>query len=409
MRRALLALLVIIAPSVAAAQSGEFNAELYRMLSRDIFSTNGTLYLKPMVESVNATSNSRFFNSAYIPRRSAKPYFKVSLNGMLGLVSDKRKSYTPVFPTDSLTLEGLSRYGTITIGGFNVRDTLGLTYYAIKTVLSDGIRQGKIVFPKKAPTVLGGQGVKIDLNHDVLKELIKSNPAFALLSKAFQDTILTKVDGFPWFVTLPSGGNMSAIAAMVPQVEIGSLFGTEMLVRCIPPIDLGKYVGKFSFWGLGLKHSISQYFPESSYRIDEQGFKQPAPIFDLCVQFVGQGSHLTNTVGETNAELTANAVMWDANIHASKSIPGILDVYTGLSYEKLFINSSYLFYIPIEIQRQISPDYKDTKPQSVNLEVDDDNFKFVIGAKRDFGRLTVFVDYNVSKFDIFTGGIQYRF
>ncbi len=405
----MIAMLLAIVPTLAVAQNTEFNAELYRMLSRDIFSTNGTLYLKPMVESVNATSNSRFFNSAYIPRQSAKPYFKVSLNGMLGLVSDKRKNYTPVFPTDTLTPAGLLRYGSFTLGGFNVRDTLGLTYYAIKTILSDGIRQGKIAFPKQAPTVLGGQGVKIILDHQILKELISANPAFSYLSKAFQDTVLSKVDAFPWYVTLPSGGNMSAIAAMVPQVEIGSLFGTELLVRCIPPVDLGKYIGKFSFWGLGLKHSISQYFPESSYRIDEQGFRQPAPIFDLCLQFVGQGSHLTNTVGETNAELTANAVMWDANIHASKSIPGILDVYTGLSYEKLYINSSYLFYIPIEIQHQISPDFKDTKPQSVNLEVDDDNFKFVIGAKRDFGRLTIYLDYNVSKFDIFTGGIQYRF
>ena len=396
-------------PAFSWAQNNEFNAELYRMLSRDIFATNGTLYLKPMVESVNATANSRFFNSAFIPKKVQKPYFKVSLNGMLGLVSDKRKSYTPVFPTDSLTVEGLSRYGTITLGGFNVRDTLGLTYYAIKTVLSDGIRQGKLKFPKQAPTVLGGQGVKIDLPHDVIKDLIKSNPAFSFLNKSFQDTVLSKIDGFPWYVTLPSGGDMSTLAAMVPQIEIGSLYGTEMLIRCIPPIDLGKYVGKFSFWGIGLKHSISQSFPESSYMIDEQGIKQPAPIFDLCVQVVGQGSHLTNTVGETNAELTANAVMWDFNINASKSIPGIMAIYTGLSYEKLFINSSYLFYIPIEIQRQISPDFKDTKPQSVNLEVDDDNFKFVIGAKRDFGKFSICLDYNISKFEIFTGGIQYRF
>ena len=41
--------------------------------------------------------------------------------------------------------------------------------------------------------------------------------------------------------------------------------------------------------------------------------------------------------------------------------------------------------------------------------VSHDNIKWVIGVKKDFGPVAIFASYNVSKFDIFNGGIQYSF
>ena len=94
----------------------------------------------------------------------------------------------------------------------------------------------------------------------VLDSLVKEDLIFGYLPKGLQDTILTTISQFPTNFTLPQGGNINTMIAGVPQIEIGSLWGTELLIRFIPPVNLGENIGDFAFWGLGLKHSITQYF-----------------------------------------------------------------------------------------------------------------------------------------------------
>jgi hypothetical protein len=224
--------------------------------------------------------------------------------------------------------------------------------------------------------------------------------------------------GFPNLFNLPEGGNLNYLFAGVPQFEIGSLYGTELLVRFIPPVNMGDEIGDFAFWGFGLKHSISQYFNKG----DEPGRR----YFDAAIQIVYQGTHLDNKIGVTNAELKANATMMSYNLQASKHIEGWLDIYTGFSYETININSDYTYYLPIEVQWQlglIDPKAKggidnteptpghpgDQNPQKAIIKLNDDNIKWTIGLSRDIGPITLFADFNISKFNIFTGGIIYNF
>jgi hypothetical protein len=408
---------MFLAFGMAKAQTAStYTIDLARAFGRDIFELNGVPYLQPLVQSINATSNSGFFNTAYIPKKDSF-YIKISVRGMLGFVRDDQKTFQPQYPRSELSLEELSRYvqiDPIHMKVTGISDTAGLIHYALRVYLNRGLETGAIAPPERAPTVLGSSQVKyLQLPKQVLDSLFQHYPQFGGVAlydilpanlRQTIDTILLKE--FPAQFALPQGGDLNTLLAAIPQIEIGSFMGTELLLRFIPPVDFGEYIGNFAFWGVGIKHSISQYF-------------EGRP-FDLSVQAVYQGTHLTNTIGVTNAELKAVSTIWDFNVQASKSFEGIIDVYAGLGYEMLSIHSDYKYYLPIEVQRTLGlvdanyqrnpPQYPgDNQPQTTNLKLIDRSLKFVAGLAKTIGPVTIFADYNVSKVNIISGGIQVSF
>lgn len=413
--------------------------DVSRRFSRDIFKMNGVPYLQPMVEAVNATSNSRFFSLAYVPRKVDKPYFKFGLHSMLGFVREDMKTYKPEFPMEELTFNEAAKYAEIINQTVNIKDTAGLIYYLFKTILYDGVQRGSLFPPDKAATILGSKTTSLVLYPDTLRSIIKDNPIYGFLTEDMQDSVLNAVTALPAFFTLPQGGNINTIFASVPQVEIGSLFGTELLLRGIPPVYMGENIGDFAFWGIGIKHSISQYFNQNYYdsetRSEDPFLPKEIPnlgrnAFNLAVQLVYQGTHLENTVGVTNSELKSNATFWNFNIHASQNIEGIVDIYSGFSLETMSISTDFTYYLPVEVQGQLGlllmiyyPDGTsfigdtdpengypgDTEPQYSTIKIKDTNIKWVIGAAKEIGPIVIFADFSISQFNIFTGGILYKF
>jgi hypothetical protein len=148
----------------------------------------------------------------------------------------------------------------------------------------------------------------------------------------------------------------------------------------------------------------------------------------LAVQAVYQGTYLKNTIGVTNSDLRADATFWDFNIHTSKAfLDDKLNIYAGFSYELFNINSNFTYTLPMQTQIQLglrevdsttipyttkppSPEFPgDTIPQTSNLRITDANYKLVFGITYQIGPVAIFIDYNISKFNIFTGGIEVRF
>src|SRR2546426_6528128 len=59
----------------------------------------------------------------------------------------------------------------------------------------------------------------------------------------------------------PGGFDIENFALAVPQATIGTVFGTRAVVRWIS-LDVGNTdLGKVDLFGIGVQHSISQYFP----------------------------------------------------------------------------------------------------------------------------------------------------
>jgi len=60
---------------------------------------------------------------------------------------------------------------------------------------------------------------------------------------------------------MPNGGNLTAIPMLIPQVLVGLPAGNELMLRIFPKVKISEDIGDLSFWGIGVKHSISQYIP----------------------------------------------------------------------------------------------------------------------------------------------------
>ncbi len=419
-------------------RASDYTINLARAFGRELFEMNGVPYLQPLVETINSTSNSGFFNRAYVPKTVEKPYFRVALKGMLGFVRDDMKNYEPNMPNESLNLDKLSKYINYSIDLSNplspkfivtgIPDTAALILYAFKIYAHRGLETDLIKLPKSAPTILGYDEKDIYIPRYAIDSLVKNYPVIPIINKPLFDvlpdslraTILMAVGQFPEYFSLPKGGNINSIIAGVPQFEIGSLYGTELLLRFIPPVYMGENIGNFAFWGLGLKHSLSQYFE--------------SPI-DIAFQTVYQGTYLKNSVGVTNSELKALATIWDFNLEFGKRFENVLDFYAGFSYELLSIKSDFTYFLPIETQAQLGllemikigetpngqPIYRilppdasrgfpgDTESQKTNVNINDENFKFIFGVSRSFGPFTIFLDYSLSKFNILSAGLEFTF
>ncbi|NQW30748.1 MAG: hypothetical protein HQ472_09585 [Ignavibacteria bacterium] len=419
-------LILFVVPAMLPAQQlyVPLNVDITRAVTKDLFETNAVPYIQPMVTTLNATSNARFFDQAYVPDTVSSPYYKVSLNGMYGQILEDQRWYTPSInfgPRINVASE-LAKYGTISLVdgkfqyviGNTYNDTLGLTTSLVRELLRDAVDSSYFVLPDSAATLFGNKPdarVFVPSNSKLLS-LLHQRAEYKILDSAARaglDTLITKMS-LPPYLTLPPGVDMSALIAGVPQLEIGSLWGTELLLRFIPPVEFDRNVGKFSFWGVGLKHSISQYFPER--------------WFDLAIQGVYQGTTLTNTVGFTGSKLTADATILSGNIHASKEVWGFLSVYAGYAYERIDVVSTYQYVLPQEIQLALgllpptpagqvavpTPEQPgDLKPQISTVNAFNTNAKITMGFSAFVGPIRLAVDYSVSRFNVLSAGLSYTF
>ena len=425
-------LLALLVPSHAQQLWNPLAVDITRTLVKDLFETNAVSYVQPMVETINATSNARFYSSAYVPKDVDAPYFRIGMQGMLGFVREDMRSFTPSLnlgtPSANL-LSDVSKYGTVDIVNrrFVIKptygDTLGLATLLMKEMLIEAQKQGNLVTPPTAATLFGNQpDVRFNLpTTTTLLEVLRSRPDYqqlvAIGGAGVDSALVGLLDSLalPPYLTLPPGVDMSTLIAMVPQIEIGSFMGTELLLRFIPAVELDTNVGKFSFWGVGLKHSLSQYFPER--------------WFDLAIQGVYQGTSLTNVIGLTESSLEAYATITNVNVHASKRFDDVLgifrhvDLFAGMGFDQVHVTSTYTYVLPQEVQLSLgllpkptedggksepTPEQPgDTRPQTSTVDANSSTIKWTFGATLQLGPARIVLDYNVGRFNIFSGGIEF--
>ncbi|MEI6090558.1 MAG: DUF6588 family protein [bacterium] len=411
----ILAVVFCVPSFVQAQQADAKTIQLARVFSKDLFEYNGVAYARPLPIITNASTNAGFFSDAYVPAKVNKPYFKIKLNGMMGFVNDDLKSFTTKIPMKAYSPTDMLSYVKLSYEGgqlkYNITDTVGLFEYLLLNLIYDGVNSGSLDLPKTGATALGSKEVEyIYLPSDTMVSLFKRHALYSLLPEGARDTVAGLLKQFPTSFPMTSGSNISTLLLGVPQIEIGSLFGTELLLRLIPPLDLGKTFGKFSFWGVGLKHSISQYFNRG--RRDR--------LFDMAIQGVYQGTNLQNTIGITGAQLTADASIYNINLHLSKELNDWFTVYSGISWESININMQYVYYLPVELQRQLglleagkdypTPGYPgDQEPSTVKMKLIEEQVKWTAGCKFDFNDFGICLDYSVSKFNILSLGMEYTF
>jgi len=131
-------------------------------------------------------------------------------------------------------------------------------------------------------------------------------------------------------VTLPGSIIDTPIAPLVvPQVGVGTVFGTDAQIRYLPEIGYNDY-GSMSLFGVAVRHSLSQYIPLSPVSIAVQGSWQSLSL---------SGREDSRNPGEI-----VDASGWALNAQVSKDLPVLpITFYGGVQYEKLGVDVNYTF------------------------------------------------------------------
>lgn len=182
------------------------------------------------------------------------------------------------------------------------------------------------------------------------------------------------------YITTPPGVNLSAMPMALPQIGI-SLLGTEVLFRYLPEIEIGDGGEKLSLFGIGAKHSVSQYIPL-------------IPI-DVAVQVLYNKLEITDLLESKNLAF---------NAHASKTF-GVFTPYFGLQYESSSLDLNYTIKgDPASGDPELRVD------KEVGVSLDGDNtFRTTLGAALKLAIFVLNADVNLGAQTTFTGGLSFEF
>ena len=136
----------------------------------------------------------------------------------------------------------------------------------------------------------------------------------------FGSTNGVSVDGNGGTVyNFPGGLGVDMLPIAAPQVSVGSLLGTELLIRFFAA-DIGDDLGRLNLFGWGIRHSIDQYLPETW------------PV-SLAVGYYRQNLALENFSDSETSFISLQASYQK----------GVVTVYGGPGYEMSSLNISYLY------------------------------------------------------------------
>ncbi|MCB2203920.1 hypothetical protein KQI65_04170 [bacterium] len=369
LRSLALPILLLMFTASASAQVEIDTKALLEDYSRELFEANAKGFMSPLVIVSNVGANDAFYNSAYVPKENVF-YFDISVRSMYATVIDEERTFIGRLPLENAE-------NPYPILSEEWQRVLQLNYF--KTQLRGAVAAGELQPEVETATVFGGKGAGFNVPKEYLLENVAGIDSATLA-------------GLPSQLPLTDGTNQDFVLAAVPQLTIGSYYSTELLLRYVPPVVFDENVGKFSFFGVAVKHAFTNWIEN--------------PPFNAAVQVAFQTSSITNEVGITKAKLEADTDLFAVNLHASRRFFHWLEPYVGISYETLNSEGSYTFTLPQNIKDEIG---YDIDPQTVPVSLSDDAVKATIGVTGHLGPMQLFASTGIAKHLIFSGGIAYRF
>lgn len=224
--------------------------------------------------------------------------------------------------------------------------------------------------------------------------------------------------------TLPKGTGVNMIPLPMAQLTIGLPWGTDVSVRYLPSLPLGK-AGNIGLWGVGGRHSILQHIPAL----------KRLPVLDITAQ--GGYTRLTtfanidydpSSIGSQVVDLTTNtnqwadqklemvASAWTMNLIFSETLP-VISFYQGIGYSSSAVDLGLYGNYPF-------PRLATSGAHAGEVVVEDadiikDPLKFAMQNNKDLrlnaglrlklGVLTIQFDYTKANYSVFTTGLGISF
>jgi hypothetical protein len=316
-------------------QPVEAQEELSAKLSQFV-GENGTKYIQPAVSSFSANLNSGVYQSADVHGLFG---FEVDLVAMFAPVPNDKKNFQAILP-DSIPY-------------------FGHTYYA-------GRDYDRSVV---TPTALGSEvGARIFTKQGTPTEVFQ----------------------------FPGGTGLKLIPLLTPQLKVGALWGTELILRYVPPIKLNDEIGDLKLVGIGAKHSISQWLPGPSLAgaSGSGGF----PL-DLSVGFMYQAFSIKDTAGGDFIKTKA----FNIGVQASKTVL-LFTFYGGVGYETATTNITYTYQPGSTYAGELNP-------LSVKLEdiKGDNTVRLTAGLRLRALFLDAFAEYSIASQPVASVGVALSF
>jgi hypothetical protein len=221
----------------------------------------------------------------------------------------------------------------------------------------------------------------------------------------------------------PQGTGVGLMLSPMAQIGIGLVKGTEFNFRFFPNVELGKY-GKLGLWGIGGKHSISQWIPA----VD----KIPFLNISLMAGYTKFSSSFNLTVTPADLQITDNttgAISFDdqsldltvksftINALVSANLP-VICFYGGLGIVNTKTDLALTGYFPVPtiVPPSIDPEVNDNSaakdPISVEIENNDGKPtkpRINVGLRLKLGVLTIHGDYTYANYSNVTAGLGISF
>ncbi len=341
MRKGILALLLVLSFVGFASAQG-----LSGILSK-VGSQYAQGYLTPAANAFGADLNSGLFHSA----------------GMSGILPFGLHLYVGVQVPAAIVPSSDQTFSMSYLDTVTFQRSIGSNIYNIQVPATFTVNN--------APTVFGDKNTTGKATFNVQKDTTFSvggvSHTFALDSSASVPTI-------------PGWTKLSIVPVPIPQVGVGSLFGTDILVRYLPKIKLSSY-GSVQLLGFAVRHSLSQYIPL-------------VPV-DIAVQLGWQNFSIYDSTGANVLKESAFA----ANLEVSKTL-AIVTVYAGLQAESSSMNVNYSFTPP---STSLDP-----SPQAIPISFSvkgKNNFRALVGLDFGLGPVNINADYNIGSINAVNVGI----
>jgi len=221
----------------------------------------------------------------------------------------------------------------------------------------------------------------------------------------------------------PGGTGVGVLPLPMVQFGLGLVKGTDVTVRYLPRLNIFD-AGSVGMWGVGLKHSIVQWFPGSAlipFELSLFGaYTELTSLADVNFQPSSYGVPV-NLESYTDADFDNQMIgldmsAWTVNLIASKSL-AILTVYGGGGYSStranLYMDGNY----PLTQLNTDDPGnpYVEVADASIvedpiNIEVKNfSGLRLNAGLRLKLALLTLHFDYTWADYSVYTGGIGISF
>lgn len=243
---------------------------------------------------------------------------------------------------------------------------------AIHDALVDSIITKDLFVEISGPTIVG------DKDKNIMIEFRGAD--FVILNpQTLHDTTITVGHST---TSLDVGGLLDEVPALplfAPQLSIGTVFGTQVVLRYVPAIEI-EDLGEFNYFGFGIQHNPKVWLPI------------PIPV-DISASFFTQSM-------EMGSVATANATAFGLNVSKTFGVKMLnITPYGGFMYE----NSSMEFNYDYAIDTPAGP-----STQEISFKLDGENeSRIMVGLSLRLGVLNLNADYNMAKYNSVTAGVGF--